>query len=189
MGPVSDPPGGGFFSKMKLGASAREFAAVKLADVDGVGLERRLQDRDGGVGRGGAAHEDIKRRKADFGPSVTRDMGFRQDRHGGDTLGGEAVGMDVKEGGAGGCGGVAQGLFDEGLVVEVVGVVEVDDEVRAGVGFAVLGGEVRGWRGHGRWYGGGDGGGQAGGLFRVFDPVSNFVGEGARAKPVRVRVF
>lgn len=128
------------------GGSARELAAVEFPDLDIFGLEGGLEDRDRRVGIGVAAHEDVEGRVADFGPCVAGNVGFREDRHGGNALRREAVGMQVQERGAGGFCGVAQGLFDERLIIEMVGVVQVDDEVGAGVNLSPFAGQMFGGR-------------------------------------------
>ena len=103
-----------------------------------VGLVGGFEDWDGCVGVRIAAHEEVKGGVADFRPGMARDVAFGEDGDTGHALGLEAVNVEVEERGACGASRVAERLFEHCGVIEVRGLPQIDDEVGAGIGFAVF---------------------------------------------------
>src|SRR5262245_1095870 len=108
-------------------------SAQELADRDALGGERLAQHRDAGVGIGGAAHEDVDGGVVRLRPGMDRDVALGEHGHAGDTaVRLEVVQVHVQQRGAGGGDAAAQRVLDVIDVVQPIGLVEVDDEMRAG---------------------------------------------------------
>ena len=107
------------------------------------GLESRLQDVDGGVRLGVAAHEDIERGIAGLGPAVDADVAFRQHRHPGNAaVRREVMQVDMQQRCTRHLNAAFQRLFDVLEIVKPLGAEQVDDEMGAGVAMSISFDEV-----------------------------------------------
>src|SRR5579864_6284013 len=141
---ANDKGGSGFrlrFRPTKSGVL--EHAALVFADDDAAGIERRLEDTERFSRLRVAAHENIERRVALFGPGMDADVTLREHGDAGDAAAfGEGVQMNMQKRRARRLHRVDQRSFDAVAIVETLGFPQIDDQVTARIGQTVAGDEV-----------------------------------------------